>query len=248
MTHSGSLRPWWKIHLLPIVIIGISALLVARLGELSFGVELSPTSPALAAEGKTEDKTEHKAEEAGHEATSPDEPKNEASTSTGDEAHDATEDERPLIDYPVEFTPGEVAVLQNLAKRRDELVVLEKGLEARERLLNVTEERLDNRIAELQLLRDSIEALVRQYDEQEESELQSIVKIYETMKPKDAASILGELDMQILLGIMESMKERKSASILAAMDPERAREVTTELARKRVIDLRTPATTVEPAG
>jgi flagellar motility protein MotE (MotC chaperone) len=244
MPHSGSLRPWWKVRLLPIVIISISALLVVRVGALSFGVELSPTSSALAAEEKVEDKTE----DAGHEAKSPKEPKHEASTSTGDEAHDAPVDERPLIDYPVEFTPGEVAVLQNLAKRRDELVVLEKGLEARERLLNVTEERLDNRIAELQLLRNSIEALVREYDEQEESELQSIVKIYETMKPKDAASILGELDMQILLGIMEAMKERKSASILAAMEPERAREVTTELARKRVIDLSTPATKVETAG
>ena len=68
------------------------------------------------------------------------------------------------------------------------------------------------------------------------------------MKPKDAASILGGLDMRILLGIMESMKERKSASILAAMDAKRAREVTTELARKREIDLTTPATKTGPSG
>ncbi len=89
---------------------------------------------------------------------------------------------------------------------------------------------------------------MRQYNEQEQAELQSIVKIYETMKPKDAARILADLEMRILLGIMESMKERKSAPILAAMEPKRAREVTEELARKREIDLSTQARGDKPAG
>ena len=239
MTSSSASKRRMNVRLLPVVIVAVAMLLVVRLGELSFGVELSPASPALAAEDSKEE--------------SHDEPKADKAAAgdragAGDEALGDAADEQPLTDFPVEFTPGEVAVLQNLASRRDELARLEKDLDARERLLNVTEERLDSRIAELQLLRDSIESLVRQYDEQEESELQSIVKIYETMKPKDAASILGGLDMSILLGIMEAMKERKSASILAAMEPKRAREVTTELARKRAIDLTTPATKGDPAG
>ena len=115
-------------------------------------------------------------------------------------------------------------------------------------MLNAAEGRLDKRIDELQQLRDSIEALVRQYNEQEQAELQSIVKIYETMKPKDAARILEDLEMQILLGIMEMMKERKSAPILAAMGAERARQVTSELARKRAIDLAKQAGKSEPSG
>jgi flagellar motility protein MotE (MotC chaperone) len=234
-----------RVRLLPVLIVGVAALLVVRLGELSFGVELSPASPALAAEdGKEENNDGPKPDKAAADGQAPAADHAKA----GDEAHGDVIDEQPLSDFPVEFTPGEVAVLQNLASRRDELARLEKDLDARERLLNVTEERLDKRIAELQVLRDSIESLVRQYDEQEESELQSIVKIYETMKPKDAASILGDLDMSILLGIMEAMKERKSASILAAMEPNRAREVTTELARQRAIDLTTPATKRDPAG
>ncbi|NKB48474.1 MAG: hypothetical protein GKS02_03805 [Alphaproteobacteria bacterium] len=243
MTYSGSPKSRMKIRLLPVVIVGVAALFVVRVGELSFGVDLSPTRPAVAAEkSDTKSGDESKPEKAGAGDHAP-----AGDAAHADEAHEAAEEDR-LIDFPVEFTPGEVAVLQELAARRDELAVFEKELEARERLLNVTEERLDSRIAELQLLRDSIEALVRQYDEQEESELQSIVKIYETMKPKDAASILGDLDMRILLGIMEAMKERKSASILAAMEPKRAREVTTELARQRAIDLTTPATKTEPSG
>lgn len=246
MTSSSASKRRMNVRLLPIVIVAVAALLVVRLGELSFGVELSPASPALAAEGSEEESNDEakpdKAAAEDHAPAAGDQ------AEAGDETHGDAEDEQPLTDFPVEFTPGEVAVLQNLAARRDELARLEKELDARERLLNVTEGRLDKRIAEMQVLRDSIEALVRQYDEQEESELQSIVKIYETMKPKDAASILGDLEMPILLGIMEAMKERKSASILAAMEPQRAREVTTELARQRVIDLTTPATKSDPAG
>ena len=241
MTQSGHLKTKIRIRLLPFVIIGILVLLVVRLGELSFGVELSPAAPAMAAEEAAGDAAKDEAH---------DEPKPEAAdhAAAADEPHGEPEEEQRRTDFPVEFTPGEVAVLQDLAARRDELSLLEKELAARERLLTVTEARLDTRIAELQTLRDSIESLVRQYDEQEESEIQSIVKIYETMKPKDAASILGGLDMRILLGIMESMKERKSAPILAAMDAKRAREVTTELARKREIDLTTPAAKNGPAG
>ena len=232
MTLSKSPKPRWKIRLLPIVIVGVALLLAVRLGELSLGVELSTTSPALAAE----------------DAPKPDEAEASVGAPAGEKAAGDADPGRRTTDFPVEFTPAEVAVLQDLANRRDELLTLETELEGRERLLNAAEGRLDTRIDELQELRSSIEALVRQYNEQEKEELQSIVKIYETMKPKDAARILEDLEMQILLGIMETMKERKSAPILAAMGAERARQVTSELARKRAIDLAKQAGKSEPSG
>ena len=72
---------------------------------------------------------------------------------------------------------------------------------------------------------------------QEAAELESVVKIYETMKPKDAARILSELEMKVLLGIMEKMNGRRTAPILAAMPAARAREVTEELARRKAVNL-----------
>lgn len=235
MTQSVTIKPRRKIRLLPIVIIMVTALLIVRLGEIAFGVELSPASPALAQENKDEKK---KTEDA---------PKAKKEVAAG-KAKGERKDEPPSIDFPVEFTPGEVAVLQALADRRDGMIEQEKELDARERLLGAAEGRLDKRIGELQLLRDSIEALVRQFDEQEKAELLSIVKIYETMKAKDAAVILEELEMPILLSIVEAMKERKSAALLAAMGPARAREITTEMAREREIDLSAQDTKTKPAG
>ena len=141
-----------------------------------------------------------------------------------------------LIGTP-NFSPAEIEVLTELAKRREDLEGRERELGLREGLLQAAEQRVEDKIAELQQLRSEIEALVRLHDEQEEAELQSLVKIYETMKPKDAARILQELEIDVLLSIMERMKERSTAPVLAAMDAERAREVTAELARRDALEL-----------
>lgn len=60
-----------------------------------------------------------------------------------------------------------------------------------------------------------------------------LVRIYATMKPKEAARIFDALDMPILLAVMENMKESKSAPILASMSVERARALTEELTNRR---------------
>ncbi len=106
-------------------------------------------------------------------------------------------------------------------------------MEMREGLLKAAEKRVESKIAELKSLQETIDNLIRKYNEQEEAKMQSLVKIYESMKPKDAARIFERLDMEILLEVVERMKERKSAPILADMDPARAKSITVELARRR---------------
>ena len=82
-------------------------------------------------------------------------------------------------------------------------------------------------------IKGEIESLIKKYNEQEETELKSLVKIYETMKPKDAARIFDELELKVLLQVFQRMKEAKTAPILASMSPARAKEVTTQLAERK---------------
>lgn len=130
------------------------------------------------------------------------------------------------------YTPEELAVLQALGERRDEIEAREQDLEARERMLDVAEQRIDQKIAELAELQARIEALLAAYDEQEEEQLMSLVKVYETMRPKDAAVIFDQLEMDTLLAIISRMSNIRSAPILGRMDPLRAQEVTEELAAR----------------
>ena len=66
-------------------------------------------------------------------------------------------------------------------------------------------------------------------------------KIYENMKPKEAAKIFEQLDMPILLDVVERMKEQKVSPILAEMEPSKAKTVTTEMAQQRQMPIPKPA-------
>ncbi|MFN7401895.1 MAG: MotE family protein, partial [Alphaproteobacteria bacterium] len=66
-------------------------------------------------------------------------------------------------------------------------------------------------------------------------EIRGLVKIYEAMKPLDAAAIFNEMEMPILLEVIDKMSERKVAPVLAGMNPKRARDVTQELAEMRKV-------------
>lgn len=134
-----------------------------------------------------------------------------------------------------EYTQVELDILQSLSKRREEIEQWAKDVEVKENLLNATELRIDQKVSEIKQLKKSVEDLLVQYHQQEDAKIRSLVKIYENMKPKDAARIFDEMDMPILLLVVDRMSERKVAPVLAAMNPLKAKEVTTQLAEQRRI-------------
>ena len=145
----------------------------------------------------------------------------------------AKQDGKPLD--PIMFSQSEIEILQNLSARRKEIDLREEAVVKREVLFQAAEKRLEEKIGELRKIKDEIEGLIKKYNEQEETELKSLVKIYETMKPKDAARIFDELELKVLLQVFQRMKEAKTAPILAAMSAARAKEVTTQLADRKEI-------------
>ena len=138
---------------------------------------------------------------------------------------------------PFAYSDEEMAVLQSLAARRGELDAREAQIAEREALLAAAENRMDEKTAELKALQDSIQGLVGQHDEQEQAQFKSLVKIYENMKPKDAAKIFEELEMDVLLEVVGRMREQKVAPILAQMQPTKAKDVTFELAQRRQLPI-----------
>jgi len=141
---------------------------------------------------------------------------------------------KPAAEAPPDISNmsrSEVEVLQNLATRRQELDARGRELDMREKLLKASEQRIDERIAELKGIEADIQSLLQQRDQAQEAQLTSLVKVYEGMKPADAARIFDKLDMDILLPVAQRMKPPKIAPVLAAMDPDAAQRLTTNLAR-----------------
>ena len=131
------------------------------------------------------------------------------------------------------FTQNELDLLQNLSKRREALDQREKDFDLKSKVLDASEKHLNDKIAEMKTLEAELKKVLAMYDEKQSTQIKSLVKIYENMKPGDAANIFNEMQMPILLEVIDKMSERKVAPVLAAMDPKRARDVTQELAAMR---------------
>ncbi len=135
-------------------------------------------------------------------------------------------------------TPGpeaaaERALLESLRARRAEIDARQAAAAQRELLVTAAERRLAQRVEELAALQVRLETLERERAQREEAGLRGLVKLYEGMRPRDAAAIFDDLDMPVLVPIVDRMREARAAPVMAAMRPERARVLTAELTRLR---------------
>ena len=114
------------------------------------------------------------------------------------------------------------------------------------------EHKLSARVGELQVLQKKLEGLDVAQKQKEDAGWQGLVKLYEAMKPKDAATIFNDLQMPVLLQVLDRMKDAKAAAVMAAMAPEKARDVTAELAQLRTgrtaTQMSPGASSANPAG
>lgn len=131
------------------------------------------------------------------------------------------------------YTQNDLDLLQDLSKRREALDQRERDLAVKEKVLDAAAKRVDDKINEMKTLETELASVVTQYNEKQDERLKSLVKIYENMKPEEAAAIFNEMDMPILLDVIGKMSERKVALVLAGMSPKKAKDVTQELAERR---------------
>jgi flagellar motility protein MotE (MotC chaperone) len=203
-----------KIRLLPLMIVLAGLVVVHKVADLvgGDGHSAGPVSVAVAASDEQEI----------------DQP---ITVAQGNEQKDDG-DEADEIE-PQLFTRAEVDMLQNLQSRREELDVRENEIKLQEDLLQVTEKRIGEKIDQLKRIETTIAELLKKHDKEEAQKIQRLVKMYESMKPKDAARIIPTLNMEIQISVVEGMKERRVAPILAAMPSAAAKKLTTELATRK---------------
>jgi len=129
-------------------------------------------------------------------------------------------------------SPAEMDVLKQLADRREQLEKRAQDLDMRESLMKVAEQRVEQKIKEMETLRAQLQSMVNQAGGAQQAQLDNLVKIYETMKPEEAAKIFESLDMKVLLGVIQRMKPARTAPILAKMAPDKAKDITVALTRQ----------------
>lgn len=130
------------------------------------------------------------------------------------------------------LSPAELQVLQNLGARRGELDQRENDLSTQLALLAAAEEKLDAKAKALAGLKADVQGLLAQADGREAAEVDRLVKVFEGMKPKDAAPRMVLLDDNVRIPIAAKMKERSLSAVLAQMPPAEAKKLTEALAKR----------------
>jgi flagellar motility protein MotE (MotC chaperone) len=243
------------VKIMPLLVFVAMLAFSVRVAEIVHGISHLGEAQAAAAkeepqkdDGPPVSEIPDKAAEAEH----PEEPKpaeTAEAPKTEGEAHPLTESDKPPAgeelqewhdadDSDTEFSNVRTELYDNLAKRREELDKREADMVTREALLRAAEQEIDRKYNELSQLRGEIEKLLQKQSEEEQARITSLVKIYEGMKPKDAARIFDTLDIDVLMSVMSQMSERKLSPIMAEMNPERAKTMTIMMAeQKKLPDL-----------
>jgi flagellar motility protein MotE (MotC chaperone) len=130
-------------------------------------------------------------------------------------------------------TQADETLAAALRGRRQQLDEREQSVATREAVLAATEKRLQARIDSLADLQRRIDASERAAKAREEAHWSSLARLYEAMRPREAAAVFNELDLPMLAQIVNRMREQKAATVFGAMEPERVRALTEELARMR---------------
>ena len=128
------------------------------------------------------------------------------------------------------LSPAELQVLQSLGARRGQLDKREQDLDVQLALMAAAEAKLDAKIKALTGMKGDIAKLMVDADAKEQAEIDRLVKVFEGMKPKDAAPRMVLLDDSVRLPIAAKMKERALSPIIAAMPPMEAKKLTEALA------------------
>ncbi|MCQ2915071.1 MAG: hypothetical protein MJ247_07765 [Alphaproteobacteria bacterium] len=225
-------------RLLPVVIFFCSLMLTIRLGVV-WRMFTETKTPEIFSVSKLAAEPEEKK----------DEKKEDKKTEKKDSKNDkdskvslSAKSEGPNTQEPGKsFSQFELEILQNLAKRREELDVREREIEQKIGVIKAAEAQIEGKIAKLNELKDTISELVGLYNEKEKNKINNLVKIYSSMKPKEAARLFDQMEMEQLLPVFENMKEAKAAPVLALMDSQKAIALTKELSTRKLV----PATPEE---
>ncbi|MDY6909331.1 MAG: hypothetical protein SWC40_05225 [Thermodesulfobacteriota bacterium] len=186
---------------------------------LAFGIFIGDNGEKAEVLSPPEVQAEESAPAAGQAGTTP----------TGQGAADGKALEPPVVD----LTPEMVAYVK---EREAALERKEAELREREAYLKKMEKELEQKLKELlslqekmKTVQEEIQTYRAQREEESNQQIRSLGKIYSTMKPKEAAKLLENLEEELVVRIITTLPPDQAADILANMDVKKAAKISTAL-------------------
>jgi hypothetical protein len=128
------------------------------------------------------------------------------------------------------LSASDIPLLQSLQERRKVIEDREKFVAEREAAFHLLQQQLEEKLASLTTLRKEIAALIGEKEAFEEKRFEHLVKVYEGMKPEEAASLIERLQEDTATKLFYHMKEKRVSQLLGFVKPEVAARLSERLA------------------
>jgi flagellar motility protein MotE (MotC chaperone) len=119
--------------------------------------------------------------------------------------------------------------LSALQQKELEISKKEEQLKEKEERLNKLEKEIEQKVKDLLALQKEFQSARSEKQENQSAKVRGIAKIFGTMKPKDAAKLMENLDDKLVMGIIAILTPDEAASILALMDVKKAAKISEAL-------------------
>lgn len=127
-------------------------------------------------------------------------------------------------------SPDIAEALAALQRREAELDRVARDQATRRRSLDLAQQELTEQIAALQAAEARLRETVALVDNAAERDIDRLVAVYETMKPKQAAELFQQMAPDFAAGFLARMRPEAAAQVMAGLDPAFAYSVSVVLA------------------
>ena len=120
-------------------------------------------------------------------------------------------------------TPGDLqAMLDALHARETRIEEKEAAIHDRMHALRIADEQVTEKLAQLTEAETQLRETIALAETAAEDDLDRLTRVYETMKPKQAAALFEEMDPNFAAGFLGRMRPEAAAAIMAGLSPEAA--------------------------
>jgi flagellar motility protein MotE (MotC chaperone) len=121
-------------------------------------------------------------------------------------------------------------LLQAMLQREQRVTSKENALAKREKILDVTQFEIERRLKVLEQAEVRLGATLAKANTATESDVNQLIQVYESMKPKDTAALFETMEPAFAAGFLGKMRPEAAAGIMAGLSPKVAYTISVILA------------------
>ena len=148
-------------------------------------------------------------------------------------------EEEKKVELPTKVpavNPETFRMIETIEKKNRELKRREEELRIKELRIKAIEAKVSKDLDKIEKGISESKQQLEIQDEKTKNNVESLIKVYSSMKPEEAASLIEAIDDDLALRIVAGMKSKIAGKVLSKLDVKVAKRISETLAGKKIKD------------